>query len=259
MTLVAFVSARSPGLTTTVHALAARWPTPRRAVVAELNPEGGSLGARHELAPEPGLTTLAAAGRRGLTAATVMAHCRPIPGGPVALLGPIAPDQMASALSVLGSRLAVALDSLPGADVLADCGRLDVESPALPVIHASRYVVLVVTPTLEGVAYAQSRLDALEALGLPDGHVGLVTVGSRPYPLDQIGAALQLPTVGSIAADPAGARRLGIGRATGRSKLLRSAAGLASSLVRYLPPEERGIEASVTELSIGAQGAAPWQ
>ena len=42
MTLVAFVSGRSPGLTTTVHALSLTWPRLRKAIIAEL----GSVPSR---------------------------------------------------------------------------------------------------------------------------------------------------------------------------------------------------------------------
>ena len=140
-------------------------------MVAELNPEGGSLVARHDMAPEPGLTTLAAAGRRGLTPGTVGRHCRPIPGGPVALLGPISSDQATSALSVLGPHLAAALDQIPDTDVLADCGRISASSAALGVISTARRVVMVVTPTLEGVACAQFAAGGIGAdarTGRPD-------------------------------------------------------------------------------------------
>jgi hypothetical protein len=84
MSLVAFVAGRSPGLTTAVHALASAWPrepSERRVIVAELDPSGGTLAARYDLKPEPGLTNLAAAGRRGLNPDTVLRHCRRRPGG----------------------------------------------------------------------------------------------------------------------------------------------------------------------------------
>ena len=75
MTLVAFASTKaSPGVTTLCQALAHTWPDPRRVVVVEADPSGGDLAARLELAPEPGLVSLAAAGRRGLSAAVVWDH-----------------------------------------------------------------------------------------------------------------------------------------------------------------------------------------
>lgn len=231
MTLIAFVSARSPGLTTAVHALAATWPGPGRAMVAELDPDGGSLGARYELPPEPGLTTLAAAGRRALVPDTVMHHCRPLPDGTIALIGPVSPERVASALSVLGPRLATALDCLPGVQVLADCGRIDSHSPALELVRAARYVVMVVTPTLEGTAHVPPRL---EALALSPGRVAVLTVGAQPYDPSEIGAALGLPALGALAADSRGARELASGRSARRSDLLRSAAAIAGQLCQLV-------------------------
>jgi hypothetical protein len=237
MSLVAFVSGRSPGLTTAVHALAAAWPATRRAIVAELDPAGGSLAARHELAPEPGLTNLAAAGRRGLNPDTVLRHCRRLPSGVIALVAPINPDRMASALAVLGSELGDALDSIPGTDVLADCGRVDRRSPALDLVRAAPYAVLVVTPSLEGVAHAQARL---ATLSFPPGGLAVLTIGQHPYHPDEVGAALGLPVLGALARDPAGAAQLnGTGRGTRRAaerrrELHRSAKGIAQTLAGVL-------------------------
>jgi hypothetical protein len=237
MSLVSFVSGRSPGLTTAVHALAVAWPADRRSIVAELDPAGGTLAARYELPPEPGLTNLAAAGRRGLNHDTVIRHCRRLPGGVIALIAPVSPDRVASALAVLGSELAEVLDSIPGTDVLADCGRVDRRSPALEVVRASPFVVLVVTPSLEGVAHAQARL---EALSLPAGRLAVVTVGDRPYQPADVGAALQLPVLGALAHDPVGAAQVhgpvGVPGASARRRHLhRSASAIAAQLANFLP------------------------
>ena len=40
---------------------------------------------------------------------------------------------------------------MAGVDVPADCGRIHARSPSV-VVRATRYVVVVVTPTIEGVA-----------------------------------------------------------------------------------------------------------
>lgn len=232
MSLVVLVSGRSPGLTTSAHALAVAWPAHRRAIFAELDPAGGTLAPRYDLAPEPGLTTLAAAGRRGLNAATVTRHCRRLPTGVIALVAPVNPERVASALAVLGDDLAVTLQSMPGTDVLADCGRIDGRSPAVDLVHAAPYVVLVVAPSLEGVACAQARI---EALSVPAGRLALLTVGDRPYRAEQIGAALGLPVIGALAYDPAGAAQLNAGEVPRRSDLLRSASGVARELARFLP------------------------
>jgi len=233
MTLVALVSGRSPGLTTAVQALATVWPAPRRAIIAELDPAGGSLAARHELASEPGLTTLAAAGRRGLAAGSVLRHCRRLPCGATALMAPVGPDRVGSALAVLGHHLAAALEGVADTDVLADCGRVDPMSPALPVVRSAAHVVVMVTPTVEGVAHVEARLAALD---LAPGQVALVTIGARPYPPDEVAATLRLPILGTIADDRRGAHDLVAGRAPGRSPLLRSATTVAVRLAGFLPP-----------------------
>jgi hypothetical protein len=233
MTLVAFVSGRSPGLTTAVHALALTWPSARRALVAELDPDGGTLAVRHQLPPEPGLTTLAAAGRRGLVPDIVLQHCRVLADGTPVLLGPTAPERAMQTFSLLGPRLATALDAIAGVDVLADCGRVDTQSPALEVIRAARYVVAVVTPTIEGVAHVHTRLSSL---GLPPGRVAAVTVGQRPYRPDDVGAALGVPVIGVLADDRKGADALAEGRPAINGQLLRSATVLGRQLAARLVP-----------------------
>jgi hypothetical protein len=233
MTLVAFLSGRSHGVTTTVHALILTWPPLRRAILAEVDPDGGCLAIRQDLIPEPGLTTLAAAGRRGLAPDAVLGHCQQLREGGVALLAPATPEKTASALAVLGPRLGVALDAVPGIDVLADCGRIDSRSPALDLVRSARYVVFVLAPTLEGVAHCQGRIDVL---GCAPGRAAVLTIGSRPYRPDEVGAALGLPVLGSVANDRQGAHDLAAGRLGRRSELLRSAATVAERLAAHLAP-----------------------
>jgi hypothetical protein len=233
MTLVALVSGRSHGVTTTAHALSLTWPSLRRAIVAELDPAGGTLAVRQDLIPEPGLTTLAAAGRRGLATDAVLGHCQQLRDGGVALLAPITPEKAASALSVLGAHLGTALDAVPGVDVLADCGRIDTRSPSLELARSARYVVIVVAPTLEGVAHCQGRI---EVLGLTPGRAAVLTIGSRPYRPDEVGGALGLPVLGSLANDRQGAQDLAAGRFGRRSELFRSAAAIAERLATHLTP-----------------------
>jgi hypothetical protein len=233
MTLVALASGRSPGVTTAAQALALAWPAGRQSILAELDPGGGSLSVRHELPADPGLTTLAAAGRRGLAPETVLQHCQRLGDGTVALLGPLSPERATSALAVLGVRFAAALDTIPDIDVLADCGRLDSRSPALDVVRAAPFVVLVVSPTLEGVAHLQSRLPPL---ALTPGRVAVLTIGGRPYGPDEVGAALQLPVLGMLEVDRRGAEDLASGRPLRRSELLRSAYVVAERLAARLPP-----------------------
>src|ERR687897_357205 len=111
MGYVAFASAKaSPGVTTTIAALAATWPAERDLVVAELDPAGGDLVVRFDLAAEPGLVSLAAAGRRQLDRSTFVDHTQPLPfvagdegpsGSRRVLVGPVAADQAGAALAAL--------------------------------------------------------------------------------------------------------------------------------------------------------------
>jgi hypothetical protein len=250
MTLVAFVSGRSHGVTTTVHALSLTWPTLRRAMVAEVDPGGGALAVRQDLTPEPGLTTLAAAGRRGLAPDAVLGHCQQLRDGAVALLAPITPEKTASALSVLGPRLSAALDAVPGIDVLADCGRIDSRSPSLELARSARYLVVVVAPTLEGVAHCQGRI---ETLGLIPGRSAVLTIGSRPYRPDEVGAALGLPVLGSLSSDRQGAQDLAAGRLGRRSELFRSASTVAARLAAHLAP----VVPEEPTTGVGTVGSSP--
>jgi hypothetical protein len=214
------------------------WPVPGHAIVAELDAAGGSLVARHDLAPQPGLTELAVAGRRGLDPATVLRHCRRLPSGAVALVSPVNPEQVISALTVLGPDLGWALDAIEDAAVLADCGRIDRRSPAMDVVHAAPHVIIVVAPTLEGVAYAHARMEVLASV---PGRRAVMTIGDRPYRPDDVGVALGLPVIGSLAYDPAGAIQLNSGRSSRRNDLCRTAAGVARQLTRLLaPPDSDG-------------------
>ena len=263
MTLVAFVSGRSHGVTSTAHALSLTWPSLRRAIVAEVDPAGGALAVRQDLIPEPGLTTLAAAGRRGLAPEAVLGHCQQLRDGGVALLAPITPEKTASALSVLGTRLATALDAVPGVDVLADCGRIDSRSPSLELARSARYLVIVVAPSLEGVAHCQGRI---EILGLIQGRAAVLTIGSRPYRPDEVGAALGLPVLGSLANDRQGAQDLAVGHFGRRSELFRSATAVADRLADHLTPvvpEEPTARVATAGLSppfapLAASRPQPW-
>jgi hypothetical protein len=202
-------------------------------LLAELDPEGGTLALRHELAAEPGLTTLAAAGRRGLAPDAVVEHCQRLSDDTAVLLGPVAPDRAASALSVLGPRLAVALDAMAGVDVLADCGRINHHAATLDVLHAARYVVVVLTPTLEGVAQVQARLPLME---LPPGRLAVMTIGRRPYDAAEVGDVLRLAVLGSIAEDRRAATELNAGRSPRRSELWQSALAVGADLAARLVP-----------------------
>ncbi len=238
MALIAFGSAKaSPGVTTTVAALAATWPDERALLVAELDPSGGDLASRFALRPDPGLVSLAAAGRRDLSPDVVLAHTQALPavGGQLlehrrALVAPAAADQAHACLVAIRARLAPTLAALDGTDVLVDCGRLDPGSPALGLLVVADLVVVVVRPVVGEIEHLRARV---AALGLTA--AGVVTIGERPYPVREVAdvvgtdALVSLPDDARAASALRGEHPDGV-RVLRRSRLVRAAASLAEAL-----------------------------
>jgi hypothetical protein len=249
MAYVVFASAKaSPGVTTTVSALAATWPPHRDLVVAELDPAGGDLGPRFDLATEPGLVTLAAAGRRELDRSTLVDHTQPLPfaGHSVAdgdpresvrrvLVGPVAADQAGAALAALRGGLPRVLSSLH-ADVLVDCGRLDPGSAAHDVVTEADLLVVVARPVVAEVHHLAARLSALRPKAL-----SLLLIGDRPYSVAEVADAVGASPLGTLPVDDRAAAVLTVGRSNAarilrRSRLLRDARALAEGLAGWLSP-----------------------
>jgi MinD-like ATPase involved in chromosome partitioning or flagellar assembly len=225
----------SRGVTTAALALAAVWPARQRVLLAECDPSGGSLAMRFRLRPTPGLVSLGSVGRRSLGVEDVWSHVQTLPGGDglEVLLAPVHAEQ-SLALGRLWAALPGALAGLD-ADVVADCGRLAPGSPAEPLLHAADLVVLVCTPTPEGVLQLQGRIQALTTRGVQP-HVLLV--GERPYGVREIQGLLDAETpaevAGALAYDERAAALLdgrpGSERQFARSLLLRSAREAAERL-----------------------------
>jgi hypothetical protein len=238
VSLVALAAAKaSPGVTTTAVALAAVWPRPRAVLVVEADPAGGDLAARFGLASEPGLVTLAAARRGAATAATVAAHAQALPGGLRVVAGPPGGEQAAAALGLLGPELPAGLAGLDDVDVLADLGRLDPASPALPVARAADLLVLVTRPVLAELQHLAHRAAVLRQ-GCRA--LALVVVGAGPYPPGEVAGALGVQVVGVLPADPRGAGLLGGVPAGGaglrRAPVVRAARTLTDALIPRLTP-----------------------
>jgi hypothetical protein len=252
MAYVAFASAKaSPGVTTTITALAATWPRERDLLVAELDPAGGDLGVRFDLATEPGLVTLAAAGRRQLDRPTLVGHTQLLPfaGRPGTdgdadgavrrvLAGPVAADQAGAALAALRGGLPGVLSSL-GADVLVDCGRLDPGSAVHDVVTEADLLVVVARPVVAEVHHLAARLSGLRPKAL-----SLLLIGDRPYSVAEVADAVGANPLGVLPVDDRAAAALTVGRPDGarvlrRSRLLRDARAVAEGLAGWLPPPVR--------------------
>jgi Mrp family chromosome partitioning ATPase len=241
VSVVAFASVKaSPGATTAMVAAGHVWPADRPVLLVEADPAGGDLAARFGLPVEPGLATLAAAGRRALAPQLVEAHVQQGAGLPM-LVSPPTPNPARAALELLGGALGSVLAQLPG-DALVDCGRLDAGSPALPLATAADLVLLVVRPTVVELPRVAARSAELVAAGC---HVGLVLVGEASpsrgdrYPAAEVAREVGLPVVATLADDPAGAAVLagqrGQQRALERCLLVRSARAMVAAILALLP------------------------
>ena len=233
MTVLALLSAKhSPGVTTAAVAFAAALASEAHPIVVEADPAGGDIAARCGLALEPGLVTLAAAGRHPASPLELFGHAQPLPAGGSVVVGPPSPDTAIPAIAAVARRLGLAAEATAH-PVIVDCGRWSAGSPVAPVMESASAVLVVVEPTISGVAHTGGRLDSIRfSCRAP---VTLLVAGDRPYPPDEVGEALGLPVAGVLAQDgrgtagiygggaPAGARRSYLVRSA-RSALERVAA-----------------------------------
>lgn len=231
MSIIGVVGSKhSPGATTLAVALACMSGPQERALLVEADPAGGDLAARTGRPLDPGLLSLAAAGRRGMSEGLLDAHTQTLSNGVTALLGPPSPEQAAAALTGIGRILAPVLAERRGCTVI-DAGRWDPRSPARELLHAADIVLVAFRPTVEGVEHVRVRLAAIEAL---DTRLIAVSVGERPYSAREVAAVLAPVEVYAIEDDPRAARALAAGapidRWLRRSSMVRSIAALAEQL-----------------------------
>ena len=235
--LLALTSAKhAPGVTTAAIALAlAAGPEPVSLIV-EADPAGGDLAARCEARIEPGLGSLAASARHGVSV-DLVPHVQALSSGPWALLAPPSPHLTTSALGALGDRLVDGLASWPGT-VVADCGRWEAHGAATPLLRAADAVLIVLRPTVEGVEHVRARLEEITAAAT--GALGALVVGDRPYPAADVAAALGIPVAGTLPLDARAVRgleRSGIGADSRRSTLVRAARSALDAMSRWPQPK----------------------
>jgi hypothetical protein len=247
--LIAVASLKgSPGVTTFALALAARWPAPptearpaARCVVVEADPSGGDIATRFDLASSPGLVSLAAAARRDADAGLLWRHTQALPGGLPVITAPPGADQARAALGALGPDTPTSAGVVqraadrPGAVVIADCGRLDPDTPAVPVVRGAD-VLLVVTGARAGdLAHLAARLPGV---GRWSRMRALLLVGEG-YPAVEVSRELGVPVLARIPSDPRGAALLrgrpGVRRTPARSALGRSAGQIAGWVITHRP------------------------
>lgn len=260
MTIIAVASAKgSPGASTFTELLVGLWPAAAHPVLVDCDPAGGEWLLRPGVAAEPGLVTLAMAGRRELASGAALSHVQLVgttPGLDI-LVAPAAARQSASALEILGDRLGTHLRSLDDVDVIIDCGRLAQRSPALATVSAADLVVLVSRPTVSEMVHLAPWVEQLVGEGR---QVGVVLVGGQwrhsqvIYQPAEVAEALGVPVFGSIDHDPAALGRLwsqpGSLAGLGRSRLVRSAqltvSAVSAALADHAHP---AVEPTVSDTS----------
>jgi len=238
--MMVFGSAKgSPGVTTAVLALAARWPTHREPFVVEADPTGGDIVARLAslegdvggLRDTPSTVQLAAASRHGLGPTLLLEHAQRLPGiGEVrALLSPASAFASTTALGELvNADIGGHLAAMVSHDVLVDVGTVHPASAALKVIRSTRWLNIVARPSLESILHTRELVSALGAMGV---RCGVIVIGDRPYSPFDVAEAAGAELVGSLPFDSVGAAALS-GEARnpkilGRSRLVRAATELA--------------------------------
>ncbi len=195
----------SPGVTTTTVGLAARWPAPQIPVVIECDPAGGDLLARFRLDQRLGLVSLVAAARSGAAPDEALRqHSQILPGGLRVVAGPAGAEQAHVAVTEIArtdpSPLRAA-GNYPGLVVLADCGRVSPESPALPIIQTADAMLLLAHARDDALAHLAARLPALRSWSI---RPWLVLVGDG-YSTAEVSLALGVPIKGRLPHDPKGA------------------------------------------------------
>jgi hypothetical protein len=193
-------------------ALGAVWPERRPTpIVVECDPAGGDLAARFGLEVTRGVVSLTVALEREHDVAVaadrnpLLEHAQQLRGGLHVVVAPTSPEEMRLPLDRLAEDLSILAHA--GCDVIADCGRLESwgareRTPIARLIQRAGVVMMVARPTLEEIQHLHAWLPSLQALRV---QVLLLLSQRGTYPAEEIAAALDIPVIGTLPFDPAGA------------------------------------------------------
>lgn len=235
-------------------AVAAAWPATERSLLFEADPAGGVVSLRTGIAPDPGLVSLGAAARHGVSMRDLWDHAQLLPGGTKVVPGPVSGAVAARVLATSGSALASWLAERTDVDVIADAGRLVTGSPAEAFVERSSLVVVVARPVVDQLHPGSALLLGLRARGVP---AGWCLVGDGPHSAADVAEAYGVPVFGVIPHDPKGAGLVGMagpGRKLARTGLVRAAAGLAGHLHDWLHPTAEQGDAEVAASAVLGDG-----
>ncbi len=265
MATISLLSAKgSPGVTTATVGLTMAWPAVhpgRRALAVDADPIGGDTAAgvlRGAVPTTAGILPLATA--RGVEAHEALdSACVHLRADGAAQVLPGVPDQARAAALPLAWDVVAGLRAdlhHAGADVLVDAGRVDRTGLGSAWLADSDLAVLLVRPTLAAVMAAHRFAADWPLAGVP---LRLVVVKAEsPYAVEEVGEAVGIPLLGSIAFDPASARvhceGAHPGRGFERSEYARSLRRIARDLGalaiaradRHLPAHHLGDSAMST-------------
>lgn len=245
MTVVALTGGKAgPGATTAALALGLSWPRP--VLLVDADGAGGDMVPGMlpgRVGTERGVLSWLVATRRHtvLEAAQVLAeHVVSLPEAPGVWLMPgVQHGGQSQPLATGGwERLARVLERVPaagGRDVIIDTGRLS-SGACWPVLAVADQILLAVRPTVRSIQGARGAAEHLRAHLGDLALVRLLICGAGDYSAKDVSEQLGVSVAGALPQDAAAAAVLTEGAAAGmrslkRSRMLRSAAGVAAELV----------------------------
>jgi hypothetical protein len=204
MALFALVSpGGSPGVTTAALALALGWPG--QLIIAECDPSGGDIMAgllAGHLPAGAGLLSLALEAGHGTDtpAAALWRHLVELDDERSRLLlAGLSDPRQAAGLAGLWPALAATLAGMP-ADVIADCGRVDLAADVRPVLVAASLAVMVLRPTLRQISRAVPRIEMLTGL-LGRQRLVAMLVGEGTCSARDVARAIGIPVAATLPHD----------------------------------------------------------
>lgn len=245
-TVALFSLGGSPGVTSVGMALAGVWPGEEPGVLMEADPAGGALSVWRRVPTEPGLTSLAAALRRG--SADLAEHTQTLPGGLRVCPAPVTGEPAEGAVRLLG-RQPLSFSTMDAPVVVLDLGRLTTSSPAHALAARADHTVLVVS---EGLTELRRAREHLLAPTFPVRDLRVVVSGGRGG-VGEIAGALGPAVWGRVPTDDRSARFLrgeGDLASPRRRPLFKAVGALATELdatepERPLPSVPRAPEVTV--------------
>lgn len=218
----------APGATTL--ALAMALTCPEAVTLVDADTDGGDVAPLIGLPSSPGLVTLAAASRHRFAGQELENHTQSLSPKLRLVAAPPSPDQVGTALAGLGRLFA---EYLASGLTIVDAGRWRSDSPATDLVRSAATTVLVIHPTVAGVAHAR---DQYEDLASRCSDVVVACRGDRPYDPVEVAQAIGCGIATVIPVDRVGASMLSGApkeRWLRRTPLARSARGLVDSLTQH--------------------------